>query len=217
MRYAILTLTLVLFCGCAQNTESTVPQRVQQDQVTPTVTAQDQMTAGSDIKVYIINAPGASGLPDDLDGDGQEDGETAPWVTAPGTSIGKTNAGYAQSGIVLNITTGGTTPTATGSSTGTATSTQTPSQNQSNTPTLSPETSLSANAGFGMPGSALSQQATAAGSGGTVSGTEQTNTQTPQYTQIKASVDRLAQMIDLIRAALSGAGVEVPTPASQPE
>jgi hypothetical protein len=215
MRYAILTLTLVLFCGCAQNTESTVPQRVQQDQVTPTVTAQDQMTAGSDVKVYVFNTLGdGQKLPGD---DGSFEGDIIESATGQTSTSGKVKAGNAISGLAIHITTGGTTPTATGSSTGTATSTQTPSQNQSNTPTLSPETSLSANAGFGMPGSALSQQATAAGSGGTVSGTEQTTTQTPQYTQIKASVDRLAQMIDLIRAALSGAGVEVPTPASQPE
>jgi hypothetical protein len=215
MRYAILTLTLVLFCGCAQNTESTVLQRVQQDQVTPTVTAQDQMTAGSDVKVYVFNTLGdGQKLPGD---DGSFEGDIIESATGQTSTSGKVKAGNAISGLAIYITTGGTNPTATGSSTGTATSTQTPSQNQSNTPTLSPETSLSANAGFGMPGSALSQQATAAGSGGTVSGTEQAATQTPTVITLKGDIDKLSASLEAVLKALEANGMIEATPASQPE
>lgn len=204
-----------IIVGCAQNTEATSPQRSDQAQVTPTTTAQDLMTAGSDVKVFIINAPGHEDLPDEYSGSEGDIIESSNGQTA---TTGKMKAGYAQAGFTINITTGGTTPSATGHATGTATSSQTPANNQDIKSDLRPETSLSANAGFGMPGSALSQQATAAGSGGTVSDTAQTATQTPTYTQLIGQIDQMAKMIEVFRQALEANGmIAKKEPTTQPE
>jgi hypothetical protein len=208
---ALALLTIACLAGCAQNTEATSPQRSAQDQITPTSTGQELLTAGSDVKVYIINAPGASGLPDDIDGDGQEDGETAPWVTAPGTTVGKTNAGYAQSGIVLNITTGGTAPSATGTTTGTANAAQTPSQHQTVSPVqdIKPEVTAAAPITVGLPGSATSGTANVAGSGGQMGSPVSSPVQTPTYADFRVPIQYADQALkvlqDMIARATAGA------------
>ncbi len=214
----------ILMAGCAQNTEATSPQRSEQVQQTPTLTAQDQMTAGSDVRVYIINAPGASGLPDEntTDGDPTPNGEddAAPWVTAPGTTVGKTNAGYAQSGIVVNITTGGTTPTATGNAASNATAGQTPSQNQTVSPVqdIKPEVTAAAPITVGMPGSATSGNANVAGSGGQMGDPQANPTQTPTWTQLRVPANYAADAIALLKQFfdMKAAG-KTPVLTSQPE
>ena len=199
--------------GCAQNTETVAPQKVDQQQVTPTVTAQDLMTAGSDVRVFIINAPGASGLPD-ADGDLTQSVESLTPA-----AIGKTNAGYVQGGITLNITTGGTTPSATGTTTGTATATQNPNQTTSANPVqdIKPELTTAVPITVALPGSAASSTANAAGSGGQLTNPSTTNTQTPQYTTLSVPANMAASAVEWLKQlfAIKAAG-GTPVVTSQP-
>jgi hypothetical protein len=215
----VFLLVPALFIGCAQNTESIAPQASDQQQVTPTVTAQDQMTAGSDVRVFIINAPGNGTLPPNPTGDDEVDGMLASTDGLAATT-GKVNSGYAQAGINVNITTGGTTPTATGSATGTSTASQTPSQNQTVAPVqdIKPEVTAAAPITVGLPGSATSGSANVAGSGGQMGDPTTSPTQTPTWTQLKVpaqyAADAIAFLRDFLRIKSEGG---TPVLTSQPE
>jgi hypothetical protein len=198
MSRAFLLVPLFIFLiGCAQNTESIAPQASDQQQVTPTATTQDLMTAGSDIRINIYNAPGSEELPDE----GEENTDLIEAVAAPGVTVGKTRGRAVQSGFVFNITTGGTAPTATGSATGTSTASQTPSQNQTVSPVqdIKPEVTAAAPITVGLPGSATSGSANVAGSGGQMGDPTTSPTQTPTWTQLKVPAQYAADAIAFLR------------------
>ena len=212
----ILSLIACILIGCAQNTDATSPQRTDQVMQVPTTTAQDLMTAGSDVRVYIINAPAAPGLPYD-------DAELEALIESQNGAAGsvpKVNAGYAQAGINVNITTGGTTPSATGSTTGTASSAQTPSQNQTVSPVqdIKPEVTAAAPITVGLPGSATSGTANVAGSGGQLSDPVTSPMQTPTWTQLQVPTNYAADAIAFLKEflAIKAAG-GTPVVTSQPE
>lgn len=211
----LVCFAFLAIVGCNQETKTVSPLVAAQDQITPTITAQDQMTAGSDVRIIVINAPGSTEVP--LDGD---DDELIQSVTGPGVSVGKTSARAAQSGFVFNITTGGTTPTATTSATGTASATQNPNQSTTASPIqdVKPEFTSAVPITVGLPGSAVSGSANAAGSGGQLSNPQANPTQTPQYTTLNVPAQYAADAISFLKEflAIKAAG-KTPVVTSQPE
>ena len=162
-----LCLALAFSVGCAQNTETTSEQGV--ETTLPVRTQQDQATQGSQVNIYVQNAPGekAAGTAPSVSVGG--DGEVKAVVDdlkneAGGNSAGKVDATYAQSGVTINVNTGSTTPSATGSASATGTSTGTTSQ--SVTPTLEVRAGISVPIGFAMPGGVVDQTVAALGGEG---------------------------------------------------
>lgn len=118
MKY--LALSLLLPVGCAQNNRQPL-ELFGPSQTTPTTTTQETAGQGSQVYVWIINGgaeaptPGAmasagAALASISGGRSDASGNRADGVT--GQAV--------QSGVTLNITTGGTTQTPTGSTTGSA-------------------------------------------------------------------------------------------------
>lgn len=206
----VVAALFAFFGGCAQNTETPVDQVSEQQTTTPTTNEQDQATQGSQVNVWVVNAPGTSSMPNpgtvDL-GTGSaatkllDDCENA----AGGNAVHGVDAGYAQSGITINVTTGGTTPSATGTATGSASAGQTPSQNVTASPELRARGEVSAAMPIGVaaPGGMVDQQATATGRGAT-SGTSKTSEN--ELTYLRGELDKM-------RSALEALGMLQPKPA----
>lgn len=196
---SVLIVSAFLFAGCNQEVRTATPQSSAQALSTPTATDQELLTAGSDVRVYIVNGPGGSCLPD---GESVADLES---VSTEGVNVGKTAAGYAQSGIVLNITTGGTTPSATGTTSGSASGTQSPAQSVTSSPIqdVKPEFTSAVPITVGLPGSATSGSANAGGSGGSVTNPNASPSQSPQYTQLRVPAQYAADLVALIQGWLA--------------
>lgn len=202
-----------LFGGCAQNTEAPVEQATDQTTAAPASNQQEQATQGSQVYVWIENAPGSrSPSPGAtvLDaGDGFRATAMRSANTAGGNEIADARAGYLQSGITVHITTGGTTPSATGTSTASATGTQTASAAPNQTANQEPRASVSIPISTGVGGSAPSANASSATDGGQSEAT-QTNQQTAMQQQIRAMAERLAELESLLHA------LRPASPATQP-
>ncbi len=213
----IAALFPCLLMGCAQNTEAPIDQFTGQETLTPTTTDQEAATQGSQVYVWVVNAPGRGGLPDTSDLLlGPEDGVKSRiqnLTNQDGTALAGTDAGYAQAGINITITTGGTTPSLTGTTTATASAAQTPSAYPTLTPTqdIKPEASVAVPIGVAMPGGMVDQQATATGKGQT-SGTTKTSENELRWAELRTALEDTAKtdVIDKLLSFLGG----TPTDAS---
>lgn len=207
---------LMLAGGCAQNNETPVTQTA--GQTTPTTTDQDAATQGSQVYVYVVNAPGKDGLPQP--GDFQSTtGLGAAILAEAGTQVSSdgagnstagAKAGYVQSGLTINVTTGGTTPSLTGSTTGSATQTPTASPASSPTQHIDPRISASVPIAVAQPGGMIDQQATAATEGSTASPTK-TSENELRWQRIEAAADQLEKIAPLLQKFF-----ETQTPETQP-
>lgn len=208
MKY--LALSLLLPVGCAQNNRQPL-ELFGPSQTTPTTTTQETAGQGSQVYVWIINGgaeaptPGAmasagAALASISGGRSDASGNRADGVT--GQAV--------QSGVTLNITTGGTTQTPTGSTTGSASGTQTAAQTATQTPTqtVRPEISASVPIGVGMPGSIVDQQATSALRG--EAGGEKKSANQLTWQQIEAAMQDPAVREGILRL------LSPPAAASQP-
>lgn len=172
----VVAALFALLGGCAQNTESLQDQASDQQQVTPTKTAQDQAAVGTTIRLNWSQTPG--GTDSTLGGnetvvlpgaDGQDilvDAVTSTGSSGNDATVGKSKMGFLQINN-LTINNGTTqTPSQTGSTTGSATAAQTPTGSQTTSPVqdIKPEISLSLNAAF-APGGMIDQLAAAVGKG----------------------------------------------------
>jgi len=169
--WALPTLLVGCIVGCAQSTDSRFDVPPEQRVVTPT-TGGEQASQGSDVDVFVTNAPRGSTIPGAGGFDagiafgsiGQYPADVAGFG-GDGQPFDRGQAGYLQI-THLTVNTGPTTPsgaTVTGSGTGTqtasATGTQTPTQ------TITPEVSAAAPIGLAAPGGLVDQNATATGRG----------------------------------------------------
>lgn len=200
------TLALVVFAGCAQNTETPVGQRTDQTAATPVATDQQAATQGSQVNVWIVNAPGKGTLPKPGEvtiGAAESLTKLLDQATndAGGNAVDGVTAGYAQSAITVNITTGGTTPSLTGTATGTGSASQAPSQNVASYPVqdVRPEISASVPIGLAMPGGMVDQQAIATGRGQT-EGTGKTSDNELRWQRIEAAASQLEKLAPLLEA-----------------
>ncbi len=171
----ILLAAGVSVFGCAQSTDVPLDQQSAQQSQTNATSADDAATQGSNVHINVINAPGDSRLPNSGDpelGDGTVgfpgliDGLASGQNT---TDLTKSNAGYAQAGINISVTTGGTTPSLGGATAGNATGTQTASATQAANPsqTVTPEFTTAISAPVALPGGIADGASSAGGSGGT--------------------------------------------------
>ncbi len=208
---ALAGVGAMLFGGCAQNTEGRLKTDNTQSTPTPVATDQSAATQGSTVNVWVVNAPGKSTLPNTggidlttnesaaLGGLGTCDLTDAA-NSANANSIATAKAGYQQSGITVNVTTGGTAPSLTGSATGAPNVGLTSNASTTQNPELRArgEVSAAMPIGVAMPGGMVDQQATATGRGQT-SGTSKTSENELTYTQLKGQVDQLAKALETIK------------------
>lgn len=201
----------LLFTGCAQDSDQKVKTDNVQSTPTPVATDQSAATQGSTVNVWVVNAPGKSTLPNtggiDL---GTGDGSSLAGLgtcdlengtnSANANSIATAKAGYQQSGITVNVTTGGTAPSLTGSATGAPNVGLTSNANTTQNPELRArgEVSAAMPIAVAMPGGMNDQQATATGRG-TTSGTSKTSENELTYTQFKGQVDQLAKALETLK------------------
>ncbi len=212
----MLAIAPILLFGCAQNNETPVNQNA--GQVTPTVTDQDAATQGTQVYLYVINAPGKDGVPSP--GDFQAStglgaaiaAEAGSEVTSgnAGNSVAGAKAGYVQAGFTVNITTGNTTPGLTGSTTGSAAQTPTASPTASPTQHVDPRISASVPVAVAMPGGMNDQQATAATEGSTASPTK-TSENELRWQRIEAAAAQLEKLAPLLEQMFGQ-----PVPTTQP-
>lgn len=217
-RASAICITLVtvavfglLIGGCAQDSDQRLKADNVQSTPTPVATDQSAATQGSTVNVWVVNAPGKSTLPNTgglellpigepgLSGLGTCDLADAD-NSATANSIATAKAGYQQSGITVNITTGGTAPSLTGSATGAPNVGLTSNANTTQNPELRArgEASVAMPVGIAAPGGMVDQQATATGRG-TTSGTSKTSENELTYTQLKGQVDQLAKALETFK------------------
>lgn len=197
---------LVGLAGCAQKTETPVGQWTDQTAATPVATDQQAATQGSQVNVWIVNAPGKGALPNPGEvsiGTGESLSKLLESARneAGGNEVQGVDAGYAQSGITINVTTGGTAPSLTGTATGTGSASQAPSQNVASYPVqdVKPEISASVPMGLAMPGGMVDQQAIATGRGQT-EGTGKTSENELRWQRIEAAASQLEKLAPLLEA-----------------
>ncbi len=198
--FAIAAMVCLVGCqGCGQSTTAPVNQTNDQATTTPTTTEQDAATQGSQVNVWVINAPGKQSLPDPggvtLD---SEDGVDALIDSAKGDAGGSADGvggRYAQAGFSIVINTGSTTPSQTGTTTGTGTAAQNPTTTQTQSPTQ--ENTGSVPVGFAAPGGMVDQQATATGKG-TTSDTSKTSENELRWQRLEAMADQLDGLLPIL-------------------
>lgn len=200
------TVLALLSVGCAQNTETPVGQWTDQTAATPVATDQQAATQGSQVNVWIVNAPGKGNLPNPGEvtiGAGDALSKLLDKATndAGGNAVDGVTAGYAQSAITVNITTGGTTPSLTGTATGTGSASQAPGQSVASYPVqdVRPEITATVPIGVAMPGGMVDQQAVATGRGQT-SDTGKTSENELRWQRIEAAASQLEQLAPLLEA-----------------
>jgi hypothetical protein len=197
---AVTLLVIACLAGCQQKTQTVSPQITNQDQNDPASTKQTNLAGGGDVNIYNINNPGAEGIVDE-DGDGKPDeaDDATPWVNADGKQVGKTRSGFNQV-AVINVGTGATSPTASGSTVSNANAGQNPSQSTTAAPTqrVEPQTTLSLAIPVGLPGSAVSGTANAAGQGGQLSNPNTTSNQQPATAFLEVPKDQAASAISFL-------------------
>jgi len=212
-----IALAMIANIGCAQQTETPISQPVGQDVTSPTRTDQDAATQGSQVFVYVINAPGVSGLPkpDPLQINVDE-GITSPTATVlpNGSTTASTDAGYTQQGITVNVTTGGSTPSLTGTTTATASPTQAPSVYPTVTPTqdVRPRTGITVPIAV-APGGII-DQAASAGAGEGNSTLDKQSTNELRRAELNALADKLRDLPGLLE--LLGQVFGTPATATAP-
>ncbi len=203
----LLIGVMFLVVGCAQGTAVPIVQDTGQETITPTTTDQDAATQGSQVNVWVINAPGRGGLSDpapiSLGGDSGISMLVDKVANADGATIEGTDAGYAQSGINITINTGSTTPGQSGTTTATASVAQTPSAYPTVSPIqdIKPETSASVPIGVALPGGMVDQQAIATGKGQTAD-TSKTSENDQRWAKIEATADKLEHLLPLLEQLL---------------
>lgn len=216
-----LIFVLLAAIGCNQDQASKVTQVPEQRQVTPTETNQRQGTQGTVINnnFWFGTAP-AGDLPASVQ---LPEGFKLPFNTSSGGSTTNTGWGMAGNNITLTMTTGGTTPSVTGTASGTATASQVPSQTSNASPVqdVKPEFTSAVPISVGLPGSAVSGTANAAGSGGQLSNPSTSTSQSPLYQMIKVPQEYASKAIAVLEQAISawqkGKSVDVSEATSQPE
>jgi FlaG/FlaF family flagellin (archaellin) len=163
-KLVIGVMSLGLLAGCGLQDPDTIVQDSQNK--SPAVTTQDAATQGSQVTVYVQNAPGREGGgPSTVLGGGSVQAAILEAKNeAGGNDSGKVDATYAQTGITLNITTGGTTPSLTGSAA--TTGTITPTSTLTSSPTQDVRAGVSIPVGFAMPGGLVEQTVSAMGGEG---------------------------------------------------
>lgn len=207
--------------GCGQKAWNPFAQK--SDQAANTSTDQDTATQGSQVYVYVVNAPGKDGLPQPGEFQaGTDDAEVATGATtdgvaneAGGNAVTSAKAGYVQAGLTINITTGGTAPSVTGSATGSAAQTPTGTATQTPTQHVDPRLSTSIPIAVAQPGSMIDQQATAATEGSTANPTK-TSSNDLRYAELKAQADQQAQMLKQVLEFLNAGKPEPAAPTTQP-
>ena len=213
-------LTSLSGIGCAQNTEAPLNQGADQDTSMPTTSAQDAATQGSQVNVWVINAPGRGALPDPLPvtlGNGELSMLINRVKTADGAAIEGTDAGYAQAGINIHINTGSTTPTLTGTTTATASAAQTPSANQTVSPVqdIKPEISAAVPIAVAAPGGMVDQQAVATGKGQTSDTAKQSENEL-RWSRLEAMAGRLEQLLPILERVFDVPAEPGDVPTTQP-
>jgi len=193
---------VVGLAGCSQNVETPGSQASDQETVTPTVSHLDTAQQGSEVYVYVINAPGKSQVPGVGNDPDQLAGLLGNLTTDDGTEVATSKAGYAQAGFTINVNTGSTTATPTGSATGTATATQNPSLAQTASPTQDVPARVGVTAQLGIaPGGINDMQGTgSAGEGDTNS--DKTSTNDLRWAKLKAAADVIPGLLDSVMAFL---------------
>jgi len=204
---SLVCVVLVAGCllGCAQNTAAPVDQPSQQFQ-TP-ISDQAAQGSKSDVKVWVINAPGENGVPTDdshlvlkLD----EQSSELPSVTSAtsneaGNEVRDPKAGYVIAGLTFNIHTGGssTGPQSTGavgpmSAQPGATVTQSPEQK--------PEGSVQVAPAVALPGGVASGSAAGATGSGAVSlsNEQQAELRTALLRAMQGDTQAWAQIAELL-------------------
>ncbi len=189
----IIACVCLLFAGCAQNTEAPVNQPARTVQAP--IAEQGALGSNSDVKIYIINAPGSNGVPNDaatvVNLAGLQTAATSqPSVDevtsdGAGSAVRDTRAGYTMAGLTVNVQTGGssTGPQSTGA---VGPQTVAPQSTVTQTPTQKPEFTASVPVAVGLPGSAPNATANTASGQGTA-------TQSAQYTaDLKTALTTLA-------------------------
>lgn len=173
--YAVSCRMVIACCfwGCSQNTEAPVDQPSRQSQAP--ISDQAAQGSKSDVRIWVINAPGENGIPTDdptlvlqLNGETSERPSLVAATSAEGgNEVRDPKAGYVIAGLTFNIHTGGssTGPQATGavgpmSAQPGATITQSPEQK--------PEASVQVAPAIALPGGVASGTAAGATGGGTV-------------------------------------------------
>lgn len=192
--------------GCAQNTETPVGQWTDQTAATPVATDQQAATQGSQVYVWVVNAPGRATMPNPGEvsiGTGESLSKLLASAKneAGGNEVTGVDAGFAQSGITINVTTGGTAPSLTGTATGTGSATQSPGQSVASYPIqdIKPEITATVPIGLAMPGGMVDQQAVATGRGQT-SDTGKTSENELRWQRIEAAASQLEQLAPLLDA-----------------
>lgn len=199
----LFVVIVALVSGCGQQ----AAQVQDQPSIQPQETRTDQQAAAQgNIYVTVQNAPdGKGGAPVKPTADPAGEGDAiSEWINAAassgpgGNTSGGQRATYAQSGVTVNVTTGGTSPSLTGTATGGA-QTQTPSIAGTQTPTqhIQPETSAAVPIAVALPGGNNSQQATATGRG-TASDIAKQDTIDQYYSVIKAQQDKIRELQGLV-------------------
>jgi hypothetical protein len=200
-------LTIGLW-GCSQRTAAPVEQPARQVQAP----ASEQAAQGSnsDVKIWIVNAPGDNALPGDPSvvmklGTAAKDASVASADSSePGNQTRDTRAGYAQAGFTINIQTGGSTtgPQSTGAVSG---QTVQPNATVSQAPEQKPEAAAAIPITVALPGGAASGSASGATGQGTATlDAQQTaDLRTALVKAMSGDKDALSQIAQLLGLVLS--------------
>lgn len=210
LRAFVPSCLCALLFGCAQNNRQPL-ELFGPRQTTPTTTTQETAGQGSQVYVWIINGGADAPVPGAATQVGGAIASIAGGRSdAAGSRADSVTGQSVQSGVTLNITTGGTTQTPTGSTTGSATGTQTAAQTATQTPTqtVRPEISASVPIGVGMPGSIVDQQATSALRG--EAGGEKSSAHQLTWQQLEAAMQDPAVREGILRL------LQPPAATSQP-
>lgn len=219
MRVIPYLLMALVLLGCAQQTEVPISVPSRQEMVTPTTTALDTATQGTDLEFVINQNPPGTG---DVPGVGADkpiktlDQIIAETVQPPdGANMSGALARYRWGDIHFTITTGGTIPTVSGVATGTATGSQVPTVSPTVSPVqdVKPEIGISAALGI-APGGMIDQTLSALGGKGTLTPTT-TVTQDQRIAELRALAETLRSNPQMLTDFLSFLGLG-PPPETQP-
>lgn len=214
---ALLLLALLTLPGCAQHTAAPVDQPTQQAQAP--ISDQAAQGSNSHVWVYIQNAPSDNALPSESGGSGLilnlgEGGGPATLAEANsdgnGNGVRDTRAGYVQSGLTLNIQTGGSSagPQSTGAVSGQASQ---PGATITQSPEQRPEAAVTVPVAVALPGGAASSS----GGGATGQGTVTLSTQ--QQAELKtALLEALAGDENALARIAELLGMVSPAATTQP-
>ncbi|MFH1417282.1 MAG: hypothetical protein ABII12_03230 [Planctomycetota bacterium] len=209
-------VTFICLAGCGQQTAAPVDQDTGQKTVVPTKTDQDQATQGSQVYLWIVNAPGRGALPSPGMLNVKADDGVSQLIdkvtTADGATIEGTDAGYAQAGFTVNITTGGTTPNVTGTTSAESGVTQSPAAYPTANPVQEIKPSVSVPIGVAMPGGIADVQGTATGEGTSTS--SKTSENDMRWAKVEAALDKLDTLLPFLEGFFNVPQVPTTQPVS---